>query len=278
MERWQFGDIVVLRHAETPTSARLVHAHMGDPAGIGPDNHPFLSNGQIITVQARPYLVIEHTNDVIALFQPEGTPLPRWDINEERYLETLQRSRGESLRLLFPGHNYDATLFFETANEPPWFMQAFERKGLTAGWRRRRRASGVDPVLPDGTPGRFRGWFVNLQSSPVFRTYGFDVVDHTLDIVVRPDLSWYWKDEDELQTALDVAAITPDQAAEIRCAGDEVVKLIESRSMPFDDRWTRWHRSEHPGWDAIEYFPDGWQTEPPMLPGDGLNPYTVTPR
>jgi hypothetical protein len=276
MEHWQPGDTVVLRHVETPASARLVHAHMGDPAGIGPDNYPFLAGGRIVTVQARPYRIIQHSDDLIVMYQPEGTPLPRWLIEEQRYLDNPQRSRGDSLRLLFPGDNYDATLFFETANEPPWFMTAFDTDGLTPGWRDRRRASGVDPAQPKGTPGRFRGWFINLQSSPVYRPYGFDVVDHTLDIVVRPDLSWYWKDEDELQTALEKGAITPQQASEIRRAGEDVVRLIESRAMPFDGTWTRWHAQERPSWPAVESFPDGWQTEPAMLDGDGVVPYAAS--
>jgi hypothetical protein len=123
-----------------------------------------------------------------------------------------------------------------------------------------------------GTPGRFRGWFINLQSSPVYRSYGFDAVDHTLDIVVRPDLTWYWKDEDELQTALDKGAITPGQAAEVRAAGEQVVALIEARAMPFDDTWLEWHANERPDWPAIESFPDGWQTEPALLAGEGLVP------
>jgi hypothetical protein len=97
-------------------------------------------------------------------------------------------------------------------------------------------------------------------------------VDHTLDIVVRPDLSWYWKDEDELQMALDKGAITMRQAGAVRAAGEEVVSLIEASAMPFDDTWRQWHSRERPDRPAIESFPDGWQTEPALLAGEGLLP------
>ncbi|MBL0345175.1 MAG: DUF402 domain-containing protein [Anaerolineales bacterium] len=41
-------------------------------------------------------------------------------------------------------------------------------------------------------------WYVNLQE-PIRRTpIGFDTMDHTLDIVINPDMSeWKWKDDDE---------------------------------------------------------------------------------
>jgi hypothetical protein len=222
----------------------------------------------VLTVQARPYRVVEHSADLIALYQPEGTPLPRWLISEQRYLPEVARSRGESIRLLFPKKEYDATLFFDTAKEPPWFFSAlFEDEGLLNGWRQRRPSWETEGgALTRGQPGRFRGWYVNFQSCPIPRPYGFDLVDHTLDIVVRPDLSWYWKDEDELQLALDKGALDQQLADSIRATGEEVVKLIDSRATPFDNRWTEWHSSHHPSWPAIEGFPDGWQNEPALLP------------
>src|SRR5947207_10944406 len=97
--RWQYGDIVVLRYSETPTSARMVHAYMGDPAAPS-RGEPFLVNGRLVTLQARPYRVIEDSGERVALFQPHGTLLPRWRIADRCYLLDPSRRAGESVRLL----------------------------------------------------------------------------------------------------------------------------------------------------------------------------------
>ena len=258
---WQPGAVVVLRYVETPESASIVHAYMGNPALIA--GVPFLKDGRVLTHAARPHRVVEDTPDRLVLYQPAWTPWPRWVIDEGRYLPNSQVSPSANLRVFFPDRPYDVTLFFETSGEVPWFYdQLFDGEGMTPGWRERRRVSeAIDPVRL-GDDGRFRGWYVNLQS-PFRRTaYGLDITDLALDIVVRPDRSWYWKDEDELQMALDAGACTPEFASHIRRAGEEVVGLIESRKTPFDDEWTSWRAPD--GW-AITDTSDGWQNEPALV-------------
>jgi hypothetical protein len=168
-----------------------------------------------------------------------------------------------NLRIFYPGRPYDVTLFFETAGEVPWFYdQLFEGEGMTPGWRERRRLAEVADAIRTGEPGRFRGWYVNLQS-PFRRTsYGLDIADLALDIVVRPDRTWYWKDEDELAMGLAAGACTPEFAGHLRRAGESVITLVEAGASPFDDELTSWHAPED--W-AIEEMPDGWQTEPALL-------------
>src|SRR5262245_20440730 len=130
LQPWRFGDVVVFRYVETPVSAAVVHAYMGDPAVIA--RVPFLIKGRIATVAARPYRVVSDSDEVVALYQPEGTKLPRWVIDEQRYLPEPQQMRGASLRLLYPGKAYDVTLFFETAGPVPWYTDAlYEAEGLT---------------------------------------------------------------------------------------------------------------------------------------------------
>jgi hypothetical protein len=264
-QRWNPGDVVVFRYVETPTSTRMVHAYMGDPAGTSSGGQPFLVGGEVVTVQARPYRVIEDTDDVLALYQPGGTTLPRWQMSEQRYLPDVPPTRAETVRLLFPGKGYDVTLFFETDSEPPWFYDAlFDGNGLRDGWRDRRRDAGLgmDPAPRKGRAGVFRGWYVNLQS-PFRRTsYGVDVVDQVLDIVVRPDRSWYWKDEDELALAVATGACDQEHADVIRRAGQELPALIEAGEPPFDDSWRNWRPPE--GW-SIAGVPDGWQFAPALL-------------
>lgn len=258
------GDIVVLRYVETEASARMVRAIMGDAAGT-PGQVPFMIDGRVVTVAARYYRVVVDNDDVVALFQPSDTPLHRWVIEDEVYLPNTGASRGEMLRLLFPGKPYDATLFFHTDGEQPWYVDAFfEGEGLTRGWRERRKANGTAGYASSKTfaPGAFRGWYVNIDLPIRRMPYGFDIVDQTLDIVVRPDHSWYWKDDDELDIAIAAGALSHEDEARIRIAGKEVVGLIQSRKPPFDDSTIN---LTIPDRSPITSFPDGWQTEPAQL-------------
>jgi hypothetical protein len=258
------GDVIVLRYVETEASARMVRAVMGDAAGT-PGQPPFMVNGRVVTVQARPHRVVVDGPDVVALFQPEGTPMPRWSLETQSYLPNPPPSRGDIVRLLFRGKGYDVTLFFQPQGEAPWFYDGlFEGTGLVRGWRERRKTEGTSEyqVQKVWEPGTLRGWYVNIDLPYVRKPYGFDIVDQTLDIVVRPDGSWYWKDEDELEMARAAGALSPADEARIWAAGEEVVALIEEREPPFDETWARF---EIPDRSPIAAFPDGWQTEPAQL-------------
>src|SRR5438046_2771238 len=48
---------------------------------------------------------------------------------------------------------------------------------------------------------RFHGWYLNLQTPLRRSSIGFDLWDQVLDVVVRPDRTWSWKDEDEFAEA-----------------------------------------------------------------------------
>ena len=49
--------------------------------------------------------------------------------------------------------------------------------------------------------GAFAHWYVNFEQ-PLRRTpVGFDTFDEKLDLIVRPDGTYVWKDEDELEQA-----------------------------------------------------------------------------
>lgn len=89
------------------------------------------------------------------------------------------------------------------------------------------------------------GWYCNLQAPLQRTTRGFDTDDWTLDIVAAPDLSsWMWKDEDELEAAVELGLYSTSDVARIRAAGDEMVQLIESRSPLFVE-WAHWRPPEH---------------------------------
>ena len=122
----------------------------------------------------------------------------------------------------------------------------------TATWRSNNLVV-TDPVSAHGVRLKwhpatwaFEGWYVNLQE-PLTRTAtGFTTADHFLDIVVGADSAWQWKDEDELELAVERERITPAQADAIRAEGERVIVDIEARRFPFDDSLIGWRPD--PSW------------------------------
>jgi uncharacterized protein DUF402 len=77
--------------------------------------------------------------------------------------------------------------------------------------------------------GIFLGYYINLQAPLRRSPLGFDSRDHVLDIVVKPDGTWHWKDEDELAQAVEVGLFTPAQAIAIRAEGERAIATLPSR-------------------------------------------------
>lgn len=105
----------------------------------------------------------------------------------------------------------------------------------------------------------FGGWYINLQEPIRQTSLGFDSMDHLLDVVIDPDLSWHWKDEEELEDAVLLGIIDPAQAAAIRAEGERVIQRLEERLPPFCDGWERWQPD--PAW-PVPALPDGWDRLP----------------
>jgi hypothetical protein len=96
----------------------------------------------------------------------------------------------------------------------------------------------------------FQGWYVDLQAPYRRSSVGFDTRDHALDVVVEPDGSWRWKDEDHLELATFLGAFTAQEAAQIRAEGERVVG-----EWPFPTGWEGWRAD--PTW-SIPSLPEGW--------------------
>jgi Protein of unknown function (DUF402) len=115
---------------------------------------------------------------------------------------------------------------------------------------------------------RFGGWYVNLEEHARRwddgEVAGVDTVDQDLDIVVQPDRTWRWKDEDEFteRLALPEHYWVRDETA-VRDEGRRVIKMIEAGEFPFDGTWTDF--TPPPGWDEPLDLPDGWD-RPAQLP------------
>jgi hypothetical protein len=177
-----------------------------------------------------PHVVVEETPELAVLYVPPGTRgrRPEHAFTEEpEQLRTLDWEHVEHvwsgshcLRLLRPGAAHCLYLFWAQGD-----------------WA-------------------FEGWYVNLQA-PFRRTaISFDTRDHALDVVVEPDGSWRWKDEDHLELATRLGAFTEEEANEIRAEGERVIA-----SWPFPTGWEQWRPD--PAWTLPE-LPPGWErTAPP---------------
>ena len=176
-----------------------------------------------------PYRVVRDDADLLALYIPTGATYMQWHTPEGGTRQLVEaRWRRDVLRLMFPGKPYSIWLFWE------------------------------------GSPGprRFTTYYVNFEE-PFRRTeIGFDTNDHTLDILVAPDLSWRWKDRDDFDGLIASGNFSTEFGAEVEAAAREAVTLIESRLSPFCDAWDRWSCPEEWGTPALHPH---WRDVPATL-------------
>jgi len=184
---------------------------------------------------ARPMTVVRDEDDLVALWFPEGT---RWKAPVPPPSHSQTGSRGEWIATclelgewVFVDREWDvATVVLMRPGD--WH----------ALWVSRRDGE----LLP---------WYVNLQE-PFRRTRrGFETMDLALDVVIRDDASWYWKDEDELATFVEHGVVDEALAAHVREEGLGVVGRAERNEPPFDEPWPDWRPD--PSWPMPE-LPEGW--------------------
>ena len=100
------------------------------------------------------------------------------------------------------------------------------------------------------------GWYVNLQAALHRTPLGFDYMDHILDIVIEPDQTvWAWKDEAELQRAIDQGVYSLEQARQFRAEGLQAIEKMRAGSPIFDSGWEDWLPPED--W-SVPVLPVGW--------------------
>jgi hypothetical protein len=128
--------------------------------------------------------IVEESPELIVLWMPSGTPtlLPMDDdgkrirIPTERWtLEPVESWTRDAVTLTRPGRPHSIYVF----------------------WRE----------------GAFEHWYVNFEE-PLRRTpVGYDTFDHKLDLIVMPDGTYRWKDEDELEQAAARGLLDPTRSA-----------------------------------------------------------------
>jgi hypothetical protein len=95
---------------------------------------------------------------------------------------------------------------------------------------------------------RLLSWYVNLEDPYVRTERGIQVNDHTLDVIITPDLAWSWKDEAEFEALTLAGKIPTEKALAIRAEGDRVIRSLERRQWPFNEPWPDWR--PEPSWVA----------------------------
>ena len=130
--------------------------------------------------------------------------------------------------------------------------------------RDRWQGTKVLKVAPTGVPWSvwhfwnadwsFRGWYVNLEDAHVRDEISVASQDHVLDLWVEPDRHVRWKDEDELEAAVEAGRYSATDAERFRPDARMVEQLVARWESPFADGWEDWRPD--PEW-PIPGLPDG---------------------
>lgn len=183
---------------------------------------------------SRPVTVVEDRPDLLALYTHPGAPfrsatlVRRYDIPVAERVEMMIR-REWDLTERVSGEYHVLTLTPPNSFHSVWLF-----------W---------------STDWRLQTWYVNLQA-PIRRTSrGIVVLDYALDIVVKPDMTWSWKDKDELRELHRRGVLTGREVEAARTEGERMIEVIESNGPPFRDGWERWRA--RPEWPAPA-IPDDW--------------------
>jgi hypothetical protein len=85
---------------------------------------------------------------------------------------------------------------------------------------------------------KFTNYYVNLGGPTVVWDGGADTEDWDLDILVDPDLSWRYKDEEDLKARSQWPDLYwVDDPTRVYDAARDAVSLVESGAFPFDGTW-----------------------------------------
>ena len=189
-------------------------------------------------LQGWPYIVVEDTPSLLALWIPVGARMKRVDLADRNIpLKDLihgehpadEFRRGDCLRLMLPGMPYSIWLH----------------------WSRT-------------PPRRFTGWYVNLEAPFVRTDIGVDTTDNSLDVVVMPDFTWRWKDAAMAWDWVTVGVYTQAQTEKFFADGKDVVGMAQQRRFPFDGSFADW--APDPEWNIPTVHPE-WA----RVPGYDLN-------
>ena len=187
---------------------------------------------------ARPITVVDDMSGHIVLYSHPGTPIVTRSTENARSLGLSERIELDFL-MLDPsvgkyrgGTSLDSHVLTLTPHDSWHSVMLF----WSSEWQ-------------------FETWYVNFQS-PIRRVrHGVQLHDYALDLVVRPDMSWSWKDVDEFEELIARGFFSVAQVTSIRAEADRMVRTIESVGPPFCDGWEDWRPDL--SW-SIPRLPNDW--------------------
>ena len=106
----------------------------------------------------------------------------------------------------------------------------------------------------DHASNEFLCYYMNFQLPFRRSASGIDTLDLDLDLIINPDFSFEWKDEEDYQKAIGHEIIFPEWIQGIETAKGDVFDKLERRQYPYDGSWLDW--LPDPTWS------------PPKLPAD----------
>lgn len=193
-----------------------------------------LTDGRI--EMAWPCRVVEDSDQLVALFIAAGTKYkadPKRTAAEKRASPSGPAPSGEyvwatdTLRLMLPQRMHSVWLFWDNDHAR-----------------------------------RLNRFYVNVEEPFRRSEIGFDTQDLTLDLIVQPDLTWSWRDEDEMQNHVSEGFFTEDLAMAARSEGLKVIEEINLASHPALSGWVEW--TPDPDWD-IPKISEEWASAPPTF-------------
>jgi hypothetical protein len=111
----------------------------------------------------------------------------------------------------------------------------------------------------DGPDREFECWYVNLQEAFRRTPIGYDTQDLELDIVVPPDGSWKFKDQELLAEHVQRGRYTTEQVERVVELGDRLGAELDAGRRWWDEHWSTW--TPDVSWGPVDLPPD-WQRVP----------------
>ena len=156
----------------------------------------------------------------------------------------------------YPGHHREQSGF--TTGE--WELERYRWSATWALWRCQpdRHFNVYD--LHDADTDDLICWYVNFERPMRRHDDGlvYDTLDLMLDLVVLPDRSTIWKDEDHWAWALEANVFGPSDVAAVETVRAEVEADARAGRGSFDSRWIDWR----PDGLVAPDLPTDWNRSP----------------
>jgi protein associated with RNAse G/E len=92
----------------------------------------------------------------------------------------------------------------------------------------------------DHATNEFLCYYMNFQLPFRRSASGIDTLDLDLDLIINPDFSFEWKDEEDYQKAIEHEIISSEWVQGIENAMGDIFNELEKRQYPFDGSWLDW--------------------------------------